>query len=67
MNRFFKSFSSLSFWRTIFEAIRIMAAIQYLRILSEQDNRLVFWIVVVAFIFDPAVQAFQSIRGKANH
>ena len=44
-----------------------MAAIQYLRILSEQDNRLVFWIVVVAFIFDPAVQAFQSIRGKANH
>ena len=64
MNRFFKSFSRLSFWKTVFEAIRIMAAISYLRILSEQDNYLVFWIVVVAFIFDPVTQAIQSRKGQ---
>lgn len=63
MNRFFKSFTRLSFWSDLFKFARFMAVVSYLGVLSRQDNYVGFWLVVIIFSFDPIVHMIQSRKG----
>jgi uncharacterized membrane-anchored protein len=64
MNKLYVSLPKLSFWKGVFEFARFIAVISYLRVLSERNNYVGFWLVVVIFSFDPIVKAIQSRKGK---
>ena len=64
MNKLYVSLPKLSFWKGVFEFARFMAVISYLRVLSERNDYIGFWLVVVIFSFDPIVKAIQSRKGK---
>ena len=66
MNKFLSSFSTLRFWKGIFEFARLSVVLSYLGVLSRESNYFGFWLVVIIFCFDPIVGAIQSRKAKNN-
>ena len=62
MNKFINSLSTLDFWKGFFNGARFFVVISYLSVLSEQDNYVGFWLVVLVFGFGPLVDRIQAMR-----
>lgn len=65
MNRFVKSLSTLDFWKGLFSNARFLVVLAYLSVLSEENNYIGFWLVVLIFGFEPVVNRIQGV-GKSN-
>ena len=65
MNRFVKSLSTLDFWKGLFGNARFLVVLAYLSVLSEENNYIGFWLVVLIFGFEPVVNRIQGV-GKSN-
>ena len=66
MNRFVKSLSTLDFWKGLFSNARFLVVLMYLSVLSEENNYIGFWLVVLIFGFEPVVDRIQAIRKTNN-
>ena len=55
MVEFFRSLATLRFWTSFFENAKWLVVLSYLGHLSDSDNHLGFWLVVLIFGFTPVV------------
>ena len=63
MKSFLESFLRLSFWKGFFEFARFTVVLSYLTALSNENNYVGFWLVVIIFSFNPIVGMIQSRKG----